>query len=277
MCTGKLHIKPFGVAYSQHYHGEFRFWEDVSWAKNEKGRDTCHPLVYAALGSHANYPKPEVYSLSNQFAGSMQRLAAHLENLIQIFRTRSRLVETHIREVEKAFEILEDKQRAGIIAQGDRSEGGSREFACGDGIRVGYGFDPKLDVYKDELKFVIAPPSAIKRRESNFDGKPASQEDAFEDWGFEVIDDDVDWVKYKGLWGRKSNVEGESGPQGPKWDGKGDVRVRWEDREDEGHYLEWLDVLLLDIVQDDTKSTKFRKRAIQLITFSHQHKSEDAQ
>jgi hypothetical protein len=277
MCTGKFHIKPFGVIYSQHYHGEFRFWEDVAWAKNEKGYATCHPLVYAALGSHANYPRPEVYSLSNQFAGATQRLVARLEQAILMFRTRSRLVENHIREVERAFEILEGRQQGGIIAQGDKFEGGSREFACGDGIRVGYGFDPKLNVYEDELKVVIAPPSTVKRRESNFDGKPASSEDVFDDWAFEVIDDDLDWVKYKGMWGRKSNVEGESGPQGPRWDTKGDVRVRWEGRADAGHFLEWLDVLLLDIVQDDTKSTRFRMRALQLITFSHQHRSEDEQ
>jgi hypothetical protein len=217
-----------------------------------------------------------VYSLSNQFAGATQRLVARLEQAILMFRTRSRLVETHIREVERAFEYMENKQRGSIIAQGDKSEGGSREYAGGDGIRVGYRFDPKRNIYQDELKVVIAPPSTVKRRESNFDGKPASSEDVFDDWAFEVINDDVDWVKYKGIWGCKSNVEGESGPQGPKWDYKGDVRVRWEGRADAGHFLEWLDVLLLDIVQDDTKSTRFRKKALRLITNSHQHTSEDA-
>lgn len=258
------HLMPFGVAYSQHYHGMFQFWEDVVKAKEKNGRPSAHPIAYAALGSHANYSKAEIYPLSMQFTGTTQRLVNWLEEFIQGFRTRSRLVEKHIREVENALEYYEEKNRSGRIALGDTSQNGTREFAGGDGIRVGYGFYPDWKMYGDELKVVLAPPPAVQRRESNFDGGPASKDDPFDDWAFEVITDDTDWIKFRGLWGRKSRVEGESGPQGPRWSGN-NIRVRWSGQTPD-YYLEWLDILLFDIVQDYTKPTELRKKAFQAIS-----------
>lgn len=264
--SGRMHLQPFGVAYSQHHHGIFEFWEDVRKVKTPGGLDSRHPLVYAALGSHANYSRAEIFPLSMQFSGTTQRLVSRLEGFIQVFRTRSNLVEKHIREVERAFEYYAEKNKGGVIAQGALTESGSREFAGGDGIRVGFGFDPALDIYEDEIKIVLAPPSTVARRESNFDGKPASKEDIFEDWAFELIDDDTDWIQFRGLWGRKSRVEGESGPQGPRWsDDK--LRIRWGGQSP-GYYLEWLDTLLLDIIQDDSKPIQRRKQAFQFMSES---------
>lgn len=264
--------RPFGVAYSQHHHGMFEFWEDVFKAKNPEGKDSTHPLVYAALGSHANFSRPEIYPLSMQFSGTTQRLVNRLEEFIQAFRTRSNLVEKHLLEVERAFEYYTDKKKGSLIAQGDKSESGAREFAGGDGIRAGYGFDPSLNIYGDEFKIVLGPPPAVERRESNFDGKPSSKDDFFEDWAFELIDDDTDWIKFKGLWGRKSRVEGEGGPQGPRWANGSNIRIRWGEP---GNQLEWLDTLLLDIIQDDTKPARQRKRALQFISESRRVETFD--
>lgn len=268
-----LKTRPFGVAYSQHHHGMFEFWEDVPKAKTPQGEDSQHLLVYAALGSHANYSRPEIYPISKQFSGTTQRLVSQLEEFIQAFRTRSNLVEKHLREVERAFEYYTNRDKGSLIAQGDKNESGAREFAGGDGIRAGYGFDPKLNIYNEEFKIVLAPSSAVERRESNFDGKPANKEtDFFEDWAFEVIDDDTPWIKFKGLWGRKSRVEGESGPQGPRWADGSNIRIRWGSP---GNQLEWLDTLLLDIIQDDAKPVKQRKRALQFVSKSRRVETEE--
>ena len=264
--SGEMHLQPAGVAYSQHRHGMFEFWEDVLKAKNPDGSSSRHPLVYAALGSHANYSRPEIYPLSMQFSGTTQRLVGRLEEFIRAFRTRSNLVEKHVREVERAFAYYKKNEKDVLIARGDKNESGAREFAGGDGIRVGYGFDPQLNIYDEEFKVVLAPPSAVERRESNFDGKPASKDDIFEDWAFEVIDDDTDWINFRGLWGRKSRVDGESGPQGPRWSGD-KLRIRWGGQIP-GYQLEWLDTLLLDIIQDDTKPVRQRKKALQFLNDS---------
>lgn len=266
-------LNPFGVTYSQHYHGAFEFWEDVGKAKMPDGSDSNHPLVYAALGSHANYSRPEIFPLSLQFSGTTQRMVHRLEEFTQSFRTRSNLVEKHMREVERAFEYYSDKNKGSLIAQGALAVGGSREFAGGDGIRVGWGFDSSLNIYGHELKVVLDPPPAVARRESNFDGKPSSKDDIFEDWAFEVIDDDTDWVKFRGLWGRRSRVEGESGPQGPRWSGD-QLRIRWGGQTP-GYYLEWLDTLLFDIINDDARPVQQRERALRFMSALRQ-KQPDA-
>jgi hypothetical protein len=64
--------KPFGVACSQHEQGEFRFWKDV---KNE----SMHPVIYVALGSHANYFEAENYPTSMQFSGFLRTLLSIIE------------------------------------------------------------------------------------------------------------------------------------------------------------------------------------------------------
>jgi hypothetical protein len=271
-CSDKPHVKPFGVAYSQHYHGAFQFWENVARAKKRNKEETCHALAYVALGSHANYAKPEIYPLSKQVSGFTQRLVAGMESFIQLFRSKSRLVEEYARMMENALKDFEVNKRK-LIAQGGFAGGGLQEYAGGDGLRIGYGFDPRLDIYDEEFKAVIDLPPGIPRRESNFNGKPADPKvDFFDDWAFDVITEDTDWVKFKGLWGRNARIEGESGPQGPRWNGD-EVRIRWGGRDQElsgserkGYFLEWLDVLLLDMVQDENQPTMLRKQALMELT-----------
>jgi hypothetical protein len=65
-----------------------------------------------------------------QFSGTTQRLVNRLEEFIQAFRTRSNLVEKHMLEVERAFEYYTDRKKGSLIAQGDKSESGAREFAA---------------------------------------------------------------------------------------------------------------------------------------------------
>lgn len=269
--SGDVHLQPFGVAYSQHHDGLFEFWEDVPRARvpDAASQNTLssHPIVYAALGSHAMFSRPEIYPLSLQFPGTTQRLMSQLERFIQKFRTRSRLVETHIREIDQAIDEYRKERGRSIVAQGGKTDGGSREYAGGDGIRVGYGYnpDPHSKVHSDEFKAVLNPPVTVARRESNFDGVAADKsKDIYEDWSFEVITDDTPWVKYKGMWGRRSRVAGESGPQGPRWAGDM-IRIRWGEADKS---LEWMDTLLLGILRDDTKPASLRKRALQHLSRS---------
>jgi hypothetical protein len=52
--------QPLSVAYSQHCLGQQRQWADL------KPLDDTHPVVYVALGSHANYFEPGVHPFNPQ-------------------------------------------------------------------------------------------------------------------------------------------------------------------------------------------------------------------
>ncbi|MBN1146742.1 MAG: hypothetical protein JXA78_05765 [Anaerolineales bacterium] len=90
-------LQPYGVAYSQHHTGEFVFWEDVKRVEFEDGVKTLHPLVYAALGSHANYPAPQEYPTSEHFTGLTYRLVSWLDK-------RFRQLNDHVGDLEKYLE-----------------------------------------------------------------------------------------------------------------------------------------------------------------------------
>jgi len=55
------------MLFSQHGSGAMERWKDVRLVKDGLGNPTTHPIVYAALGSHANYSKPEVIRSPNLF------------------------------------------------------------------------------------------------------------------------------------------------------------------------------------------------------------------
>ena len=61
--------KPYSVLFSQHGSGAMELWKDVRCAKDKDGNDTTHPLIYVALGSHANYSRPEVIRSAKFFSG----------------------------------------------------------------------------------------------------------------------------------------------------------------------------------------------------------------
>src|SRR5512138_1207451 len=57
--------EPYSLLLSQHGTGAIELWKDVRCVKDKEGKDTTHPLIYAALGSHANYSQPEIIRLAS--------------------------------------------------------------------------------------------------------------------------------------------------------------------------------------------------------------------
>lgn len=199
--------KPFGVACSQHQTGKFRFWEEVHTNGN-------HPIIFVALGSHANYFNNGVKDAQFHFPRGLTR------------------------EIVEGIDTIVGRFRG-------TPNGLPEELATGDG--------EKIDRWK------CCP----------------------------ITDNEPDWITYKGLWGQKSKMlwknaegsSGESGPTGPKWQHpseillpieksntgkssppvlkpeKGGTRPRW-------HLHPWKDVMLLDLMEDDSQDSKKRLKAL---------------
>jgi len=227
--------EPYSVLFSQHGSGAMELWKNIRCAKDQDGNETTHPIIYVALGSHANYSKPEVIRSPSLFReGLVQRFLYWTDGLIHflfmLFNPSEKARQIALRELsthpataltEETFAKLRDETDHYLISL-------PMEIATGDGFRIGYEGDPKheaIGISSSYLKRVMS------HREATH---PRSRE-----WKQVVLDPEPGWVQYKGLWGVKSVLRDESGPPGPKWDRPDKLfqiapRKRW-DRE-----LEWL-------------------------------------
>lgn len=230
---------PHVVLLSQHGAGDLEKWEEMIKAKDKDGNETTHPVIYAALGSHANYSKPDVIRSPSMYnPGRLQRLLFRVDGLIHYlfllfnpsqkarhialeeFRTNPiRLLEEH------ALDELRDDMDHYVIRL-------PMEIATGDGLRVGFQGRNSLEPMLKSANYLKRVMS--ERRLS----LPAIRE-----WQGILLNSEPGWVQYKGLWGVKSMLGEESGPPGPKWNKPGrkqpgvGERVRW------GKPLEWLEKL----------------------------------
>lgn len=227
--------QPYSLLLSQHGTGAMVLWQDVRCVKEKDGQETTHPLIYVALGSHANYSRPEVIRSASLFhEGLFQRFIYWLDGLIHflflLFNPSEKERQIALRELathpataltEETFEKLRDEKDHYLVSL-------PLEIATGEGFRIGYEGDPKRE------KIGISS-SYIKRVMSNRKvARPKSRE-----WKQVLLDPEPEWVNYKGLWGVKSLLKDESGPPGPKWDRPDKLfavypRKRWEKS------LEWL-------------------------------------
>jgi hypothetical protein len=227
--------QPYSLLLSQHGTGAMVLWQDVRCVKEKDGKETTHPLIYVALGSHANYSKPEVIRSASLFhEGLFQRFIYWLDGLIHflfmLFNPSEKERQIALRQLathpataftEETFEKLRDEKDHYLVSL-------PLEIATGEGFRIGYEGDPKRE------KIGISS-SYIKRIMSNRKvAHPGSRE-----WKQVSLDPEPEWVNYKGLWGVKSLMKDESGPPGPKWDRPDKLfavypRKRWEKS------LEWL-------------------------------------
>ena len=227
--------QPYSLLLSQHGTGAMELWQDVRCVKEKDGRETTHPLIYVALGSHANYSKPQVIRSASLFhEGLFQRFIYWLDGLIHflfmLFNPSEKERQIALRELathpataltEETFEKLRDEKDHYLVSL-------PLEIATGEGFRIGYEGDPKRE------KIGISS-SYIKRIMSNRKVvHPQSRQ-----WKQVLLDPEPEWVNYKGLWGVKSLMKDESGPPGPKWDRPDKLfavypRMRWEKS------LEWL-------------------------------------
>ena len=227
--------QPYSLLLSQHGTGAMELWNEVRCVKEKDGRDTTHPLIYVALGSHANYSRPQVIRSASLFhEGLFQRFIYWLDGLIHflfmLFNPSEKERQIALRELathpataltEETFEKLRDEKDHYLVSL-------PLEIATGEGFRIGYEGDPKRE------KIGISS-SYIKRVMSNRKVvHPKSRE-----WKQVLLDPEPEWVNYKGLWGVKSLMKDESGPPGPKWDRPDKLfavypRKRWDKS------LEWL-------------------------------------
>jgi hypothetical protein len=242
--------QPYSLLLSQHGTGAIELWKDVRRVKDKDGKDTTHPLIYAALGSHANYSRPEIIRSASLFhEGLFQRFIYWLDGLIHFLfllfnpSEKERQIALHqLTEhpatalTEQSFEMLRDERDHYVVSL-------PLEIATGDGFRIGYEGDPtKEDVGRSS--------SYLKRVMSH---RPVFHPDSHE-WKQVLLSPEPDWVQYKGLWGVKSFLKDESGPPGPKWDRPDKLfvvypRKRWDKS------LEWLTELETILMSRNKKKT----------------------
>lgn len=226
---------PYAVLFSQHGAGNIEMWENVIKAKDKNEKDTTHPVVYVALGSHANYSRPEIIRSPSLYeAGPVQRIIYWVDGLIHylflLFNPSQKARQIALKELtakrtnflaQDAFIYMRDEADHYVVSL-------PMEIASGDGFRIGYqGENLREPVLKSSsyLKRIMSDRKVTR---------PSVKE-----WRRVVLNPEPDWVNYKGLWGVKSALQDESGPPGPKWDRPDKLfnvnpRMRWEKP------LEWL-------------------------------------
>lgn len=230
--------EPTSMLFSQHGAGYMESWDRVRKVIGKDGQPTDHPLVYVALGSHANYSRPEIIRSASLYPrGLVQRFVYWADGMIHflfmLFNPSQASRQIALKELtsrpgqilnENAFDSLRDETDHYVISL-------PLEIASGDGFRIGYGGDPLREG-------MIISSSYLKRVKSDRAvSRPASAE-----WRSVLLDPGPEWVEYQGLWGVKSLLENESGPPGPKWDRPlknlpPEVRLRW------GQPMTWLNIL----------------------------------
>jgi hypothetical protein len=229
---------PYAVLFSQHGAGNIELWETVHKAADKQGAPTTHPVVYVALGSHANYSRPEVIRSPNLYqAGLLQRMIYWVDGMIHylflLINPSQKARQIALKELytrpanflgENALMYLRDEADHYVVSL-------PLEIASGDGFRVGYQGD-------NLREGVVKSTSYLKRVMSD---RPVTRP-AVREWRRVLLDPEPEWLNYKGLWGVKSLLQNESGPPGPKWDRPlknlpPNERVRW------AKPLDWLAVL----------------------------------
>ena len=226
---------PYAVLFSQHGSGALELWENVYRIKDKHGNDTTHPIIYTALGSHANYSKPEIIRSSSLYhEGVVQRLIYWIDGLIHFLfllfnpSENARQIALHQLTMhpataltEESFAKLRDERDHYMVSL-------PMEIATGDGFRIGCEGDPQhepIGMSSSYLKRVMSDREVTHP--------------IFREWKQVLLDPEPDWLQYKGLWGVKSPLRDESGPPGPKWDRPDNFlhihpRKRWD------RALDWL-------------------------------------
>jgi len=242
--------KPYSLLLSQHGTGAIELWKDVRCVKDKDGKETTHPLIYAALGSHANYSRPEIIRSASLFhEGLFQRFIYWADGLIHflfmLFNPSEKERQIALNQLamhpataltEQSFEKLRDERDHYMVSL-------PMEIATGDGFRIGY----EGDIRGEE---VGRSSSYLKRVMSN----RAVVHPPSHEWKQVLLSPEPNWVQYKGLWGVKSFLKDESGPPGPKWDRPDKLfvvyaRKRWDKS------LEWLTELETILMSRNKKKT----------------------
>lgn len=245
--------EPHAVLYSQHGAGGVEMWRDAPKVKDGSG-ESSHPIIYVALGSHANYSRPEVIQSPELYrAGFVKRFLYWIDGLIRfiflLVNPSEKARQTALKELtgkaprsiqgaEEAFLKLRDEKDHYLISL-------PMEIPTGDGFRIGVDGDLGYEQSgrsSSYLKRIMSNRKVTRPKEHS--------------WQPIFLSEEHTWLEYQGLWGVKSLLGNESGPPGPKWDRsqKGQppkLRKRWEKP------LEWLAEL------EELEQKKKEKRAAQ--------------
>ena len=229
---------PYAVLYSQHGAGAMALWADALKTKDAAGNDSLHPLVYVALGSHANYGKHKVIQSPELYrTGFVKRMMYWLDGLIQftflLVNPSEKARHKAVKEIaDKSYPSFHDAELSLLKLRDERDHylvSLPMEFPTGDGFRIG----PDGNLRKEKTGHSS---SYLKRVMSD----RAVTHPKNKEWRRALLTPEPGWVQYRGLWGVKSFLREESGPPGPKWDRpkKNQIgvneRIRW------GKPLEWL-------------------------------------
>jgi hypothetical protein len=228
--------EPHAVLFSQHGAGNIEKWKNIHLAVDKQGNKTTHPVVYVALGSHANYSRPEVIRSPGMYKpGKLQRLIFWADGLIHyiflLLNPNQKARQIALKEIvtagahfltQDAFDNLRDETDHYVVSL-------PMEMATGDGFRIGYQGDHLRES-------MIRSKSYLKRVMS--DRKTTHPK--IKEWNCIPLNSEPDWVQYKGLWGAKSFIKEESGPPGPKWDRPKKDEVGVNERKRWGSPLGWL-------------------------------------
>ncbi len=227
---------PYAVLFSQHGAGNIATWKNVRKAFDADGNETTHPVVYVALGSHANYARPEVIRSPSMYkTGRLQQFLFWIDGLIHylflLLNPNQRARQIALKEfwtqgsrflTEEMFASMRDETDHYVVTL-------PMEIASGDGFRIGCeGQAAREGVLKSS--------SYIKRIMS----ERKTTHPPVKEWRRVLLNPEPDWVQYKGLWGVKSMLGEESGPPGPKWDRPKKGQVGVQERKRWGRPLEWL-------------------------------------
>jgi len=228
--------QPYAVLFSQHGAGNIEKWDTVTKAVDKLGNVTLHPVVYVALGSHANYSKPEVIRSPSMYKqGRLQRFLFWVDGLIHylflLVNPNQKSRQIALKELQakgtnfladNAFVYMRDETDHYVVSL-------PTEIASGDGYRIGLqGESLKERVLKSSsyLKRIMSDRRTIRPQ--------------VKVWQRVVLNPEPDWVQYKGLWGVKSLLSDESGPPGPKWDRPRKNQTGVQERKRWSRPLDWL-------------------------------------
>lgn len=228
--------QPYAVLLSQHGAGNIEKWENVIKARDKDGKETWHPVIYAALGSHANYSRPEVIRSPSMYkAGKVQRFLFWFDGLVHYlflwFNPHQEARQIALMNMQdQGIHLFDDNAFDEILDETDHFIVRlPMEIATGDGLRIGCpqtNSREPIGRSADYLKAIMSGREATHPAEKG--------------WKRILLNLEPSWVQYRGSWGVKSLLNEESGPPGPKWSrlNKGQIevqeRVRW------GKPLDWL-------------------------------------
>jgi hypothetical protein len=130
---------------SQHGAGNIEWWDDVIKALDMEGKETTHPVVYAALGSHANYSKPEVIRSPSMYkTGRIQRFLFWFDGLVHYlflwFNPHQKARQIALKKMQEQGIHLFDDEMPSMNLRDETDHYIVRlpmEIASGEGFRVG--------------------------------------------------------------------------------------------------------------------------------------------